>query len=104
MKVNTACSLLKTLSLAKFDPLHLKSISLRNLSTLIAMMQSTNTRKCNDLTILRLSGLHWPLKRSVFFKPIMSSIVMVVAEIRREKPSEVSFIQYNDMIETISPY
>ena len=65
-------------------------------SSVVAVVQPTQAAPRNHLTAPDGSG---PTPRCSFSQPEMGAVVMVIRDILREKPLQMSFVQRNDLVE-----
>jgi hypothetical protein len=67
------------------------------------MVQTTQTRHRNHGSVRRWPLLDVPLVRSVLGERIMNAIVVMISDVFANQPSEMAFIQSDDVVEKLSP-
>ena len=73
-----------------------------NFLPLIPMMQTTNTRQCNQFSIFFNPGLNRAMIRCIFWKPKVGSVMVIIRKIFSENFFRCFLFKYDNMIETVS--
>jgi hypothetical protein len=68
----------------------------------VAMMQSANFGKRNDLSLVRCA--HWARLWGIFLQGQVGATAMIIPEIVFEQTVQVILAEHDDMIQTFAPY
>src|SRR5215472_773867 len=87
-------------------PLHEESCSSRLLCCCVprvTMVQSAQPRKRNQPCVPGRLRLDWPLVRSVLRERIVNAILVMVRHVVANQPTEMFFVEGDDMVQDLSP-
>ncbi len=70
---------------------------------LVAAMDAADTGQSNNLGLAGWVELNWSMFRAVLFECEVATVLVVVGNVACNQPAGVGFVQYNDMVEELSP-